>query len=223
MNSTTDVDPAQPVDKIGRAQRWDRVFEVISVIMLGVVAVATAWSGYQAARWGGEQSTLYSRAGALRTESVRASNEALIGIVIDSSLFTQWINAQVAENQDLAEYYAAGFQEEFKAAFDAWLATDPFSNPGEYSSPFAMVEYTLTSMSEASALEQEAARTFEQGQAANEQADAYVLTTVILASVLFFVGIASGFDWLPVQISVTVIGFTLLVWGLSNLAAYPII
>jgi hypothetical protein len=34
--------------------------------MLGVVAVATAWSGYQATRWAGEQSTLYAQASAMK-------------------------------------------------------------------------------------------------------------------------------------------------------------
>ena len=44
-----------------------------------------------------------------------------------------------------------------------------------------------------------------------------------LASVLFFAGIASGFDWIPAQIAIIIIGFILLAWGLYNLATYPII
>ena len=206
-----------------RAQQQDRVIEVVTAIMLGIVAIATAWSGYQAARWGGEQSTFYSRAGALRTESVRANNETLIAIVVDANLFFQWVNAQADGDQDLVDFYSAGFRNEFKPAFDAWLATDPFNSPVAPGSPFAMPEYTVASWNESSSLEQEAGRAFEQGQAANEQADAYVLTTVILASVLFFVGIASGFDWFPVQVAVVIIGFFLLVWGLYRMATYPII
>ncbi len=206
-----------------RAQQKDRVIEVIATIMLGIVAVATAWSGYQAARWGGVQSTLFSQAGALRTEAVRTNNETLIAIVVDANLFFQWVNARADTNQELADFYSAGFRNEFKTAFDAWLATDPFNSPDAAGSPFAMPEYTVASMNESSALVQEAGKVFEQGQAANLQADDYVLTTVILASVLFFVGIASGFDWFPVQVAVVVIGFVLLVWGVSRLATYPVV
>lgn len=195
---------------------------MIAAVMLGVVAVATAWSGYQAARWGGEQSTLYSQAGALRTESVRANNEALVAIVVDANLFFQWINAAADDQDELAQYYRSGFRDEFSPAFDAWLATDPFNSAEASTSPFGMSEYVVASRSEASALEQEARQTFEQGQAANQQADDYVLTTVILASVLFFVGIASGFDWLPVQATVIAIGLVTLVWGLYNLSIYPV-
>src|SRR6266516_241778 len=54
-------------------QRTDRWFQVVTAIMLGVVAVATAWSVYQATRWAGEQSTLYARASALRVEATRDS------------------------------------------------------------------------------------------------------------------------------------------------------
>ena len=49
-------------------ERW---LEVIAAIMLGVVAVATAWSGYQGARWGGVQTIKYSQATAKRVESSR--------------------------------------------------------------------------------------------------------------------------------------------------------
>src|SRR6516162_6264462 len=55
-----------------RQQRTDRWFQIVTAIMLGVVALATAWSGYQATRWAGEQSTLYAEASALRVESTRA-------------------------------------------------------------------------------------------------------------------------------------------------------
>ena len=133
------------------------------------------------------------------------------------------INSQAEDRQDLAEFYSTRFRPEFRPAFDAWLATDPQCNVEAPSSPFAMPEYKVSSLVESDALEEEAAQTFEQGQVANERADAYVLKAVLLASVLFFAGIASGFDWIPVQIGVIVVGTILLAWGLYNLATYPIL
>ena len=212
-----------PPEGISRAERTDRILEVIVAIMMGIVAVATAWSGYQAARWGGEQSKLYSQAGALRTESVRASNQAFSAIQLDVSLFTQWVNATAQDRQDLADFYRARFRPEFTPAFEAWLAKDPINNEEAPASPFFMPEYVVSSSVEADSLETEAAETFQRGEIANEQGDAYVLTAVLLASVLFFAGIASGFDWPPVQIAVISVGFILLIWGLYNLASYPVL
>jgi hypothetical protein len=131
---TADSSSADAV-KTDWADRWS---EIISAIILGIVTIATAWSGYQAARWGGVQSTLYSRAGALRTESTRASTQAGQLMQIDIGLFTNWINAYASDNRPLTDFYEKRFRQEFKPAFEAWLATDPANNPDAPASPFAM-------------------------------------------------------------------------------------
>jgi hypothetical protein len=47
--------------QITRQERSERWFEMATGTVLAVVAVATAWSGYQAARWGGVLSERYSQ------------------------------------------------------------------------------------------------------------------------------------------------------------------
>ena len=42
--------------------RWEEVIEILEVVVLALAAIATAWSGYQAARGDGQQSVLYSDA-----------------------------------------------------------------------------------------------------------------------------------------------------------------
>jgi hypothetical protein len=215
----------QPTNRtsLTREERLDRWTEIVLAIMLGLVTVATAWSGYQSARWGGVQSTLYSQAGALRTESTRASTQAGQLSQIDIGLFADWINAYAQDNQPLADFYRARFRDEFKPAFEAWLATDPVNNPDAPPSPFAMPEYQVSVAVEADRLEEEASRTFDEGRAANQQSDDYILNAVILASVLFLSGIASRFDWLPVRIAIVVAALALLAIGVFNLLTYPIV
>ena len=41
-----------------RKRRWEALVEVVEVIVLAIVAVATSWTGYPAARWDGQQSLL---------------------------------------------------------------------------------------------------------------------------------------------------------------------
>lgn len=43
-------------------RRWEGVFEILEVLVLVVAAIATAWTGYQAARGDGAQAVLYGRA-----------------------------------------------------------------------------------------------------------------------------------------------------------------
>ena len=66
----------QHIRLLHRQKRTERRFRVITAIMLSIVAVATAWSGYQAARWGGLQSTKYAQASVLRVDLTRHSTLA---------------------------------------------------------------------------------------------------------------------------------------------------
>lgn len=210
------------IDLPSRWDRWEPVAEVIATIVLAFATLATAWSGYQAARWGGVQSTSYSQAGALRTESTRASTEAGQLAQIDIGMFMNAINAFAAGDEDLVNFYRERLRDEFKPAVEAWLATDPANNPNAPSSPFAMPEYQLSKAQEAERLQKEAEETFAKGAAANQQSDDYILNTVILAGVLFLAGIASRFKAMAARWVIIIFSLVILVFGLYNILTYPI-
>lgn len=221
-NGAERVENAEPADTPSRGELIDRWIELLLAVMLGFVTLATAWSGYQSARWGGTQSILFSQAGALRTESMRASTQGGQETQIDVAIFSNWINAYAGENEALVTFYQERFRDEFKPAFEAWLATDPANNPNAPSSPFQMPEYRLAKLEEAAQLELDAEEKFEEGRVANQQSDDYILNAVILASVLFLSGIVTRFDWLPVRVVIIIAALVLLGVGLYNIAVYPI-
>jgi hypothetical protein len=190
--------------------------------LLSVVTLATSWSGYQASRWGGLQALLYSQASALRVESTRDANAAGQLRTIDVVLFGNWLGAYAEGQEELAEFYAKRFRPEFIPAFDAWLASKPQANPAAAPSPFALPEYTLALEQKALQLDEEAAVTFVRGQEASQQSDNYVLNAVLLASVLFFGGIAQRFAVLPIRATIVALATVMCVIGLYNLATYPI-
>ena len=210
------------IDLPTRWDRWEPLAELIATIVLAFATLATAWSGYQSARWGGEQSAKYSQAGALRTESTRASTQAGQLTQIDIGLFTNWINAFAADDQQLANFYEERFRPEFKPAFEAWLATDPRNNPDAPKSPFTMPEYSVSAAQEAERLEQEASKTYDEGSVANEIGDKYILNTVILASVLFLAGLQSRMKSVPARMFIVILSLLILVFGLVNIVTYPI-
>jgi len=210
------------IDLPSRWDRWEPLAEVIATLILALATLATAWSGYQSARWGGEQSTKFSQAGALRTESVRASTTAGQISQVDIGLFTNWVNAFAVDNQILADFYVDRFRPEFAVAFEAWLATDPRNNPEAPKSPFSMPEYTVSQAQEADRLEQEASKTFAEGGAANQTSDNYILNTVILASVLFLAGVQTRIKSVPARMIIVILALLILALGLVNIASYPI-
>ena len=200
--SQVPAETAAPTPKrMTRQKLIERWLEVVAAIMLGVVAVATAWSGYQGARWGGVQTIKYSQATAKRVESTRAGTLAGQDRLFDVSLFNEWLDATYNDETKLANAYEKRFRSEFRPAFKAWLATDPFNNPNAPPGPLYMPEY-LDSLNEQSAqLEAEAAAVFEEGKAAYQQSTAYLLNTVFLATVLLFITISQRFEWTPIKLS----------------------
>jgi hypothetical protein len=214
------VQQKQPLTRQQRIERW---FEVVTAIMLGIVAVSTAWSGYQAARWGGMQTTEYAQASALRVDSTRDSTLAGQLMLYDVIMVNNWINAYTQGNTKLANIYQRRFRPEFRPAFDAWLALDPFNNPNAPPGPLFMPQYKVSLEDQANQLEAQAAKTFKEGQEANQQSDNYVLNTVFLATVLFLTAIADRFEWNAVRAMLLVLAFGLLLFGLYHLAVYPII
>src|SRR3989454_1899969 len=217
---TSTVQQKQPLTRQQRIERW---FEVVTAIMLGVVAVATAWSGYQATRWAGEQSTLYAQASALRVESTRDSTLAGQYKLFDSIIVNNWINAYTQGNTKLATIYQKRFRPELQVAFAAWLATNPFTNPNAPPGPLFMPQYKVSQDALANQLDAEAAKTFDKGQAAKEQGDAYVLNTVFLATVLFLTAIAENFTWNRIRAVILSVALVMLLFGLYHLVTYPII
>jgi len=48
------------------SERRFEAIEIIEAVILALVAVATAWSGYQAAQWAGKRAERYAKASRLR-------------------------------------------------------------------------------------------------------------------------------------------------------------
>ena len=88
----------QPADNEGRA--FDRI-EIVEVAVLALVAIATAWSGYQATQWGGSQALLYGQASTTRFAADAASTRGGQFLVADSSMFTAWLQARATGDTQL--------------------------------------------------------------------------------------------------------------------------
>jgi hypothetical protein len=160
----------------------------------------------------------------MRVTSTRDSTLAGQASLYDVDLFNQWLNASSHGETKLAGIYERRFRPEFRPAFEAWLATDPFHNPNASAGPFFLPQDKKVSLAQkGDQLETEAAKAFDEGQAANQDSDDYVLNTVFLAMVLLFVALAERFKWLAVKSVILLVALGLLLLGLYHLATYPII
>src|SRR3954466_1646666 len=132
---------AEPREHRARVSRGERGYELAAVLLLSLTTLATAWSGYQAARWSGEQSQHYARASATRIKAQQQSTAAGQLRIDDLLYFNGWLDAREAGNRDLAAIYRRRFRPEFVPAFNAWIAQRPFTHPDAVPGPTYMPQY----------------------------------------------------------------------------------
>jgi hypothetical protein len=194
--------------------------DVIFVLILLVATLSTAFCVYQATRWNGFQAIDFGDASKYRTESVRASTTANTQIIIDVQLFTSWVDAVSKGELIQAKFIRDRFRDEFKPAFEAWLATATATNPIPPGSPFDLPEYTLAEYNESVRLEEKATAAFNDGKEANSNGDLYISNTVLFAIVLFFCGIYSRWDSIRIRkgiLILTLIVFSFALYSLGSL------
>ena len=134
----------------GRQVNW---VELLATLLLAVAAVDGV--EHLPGGWRGEQVAETAKATAARIESSEAATQAGQPTQIDIATFTQWVDATVAGNAELAGFYEQRFREEFQTAFDAWQATQPLTNPD---APLTLCarEYKLADADRAARLNREA-------------------------------------------------------------------
>lgn len=199
----------------------DRLLSISEAILLSVVALIAAWSGYSAAKWSTESRVGLAEASTLRTKASRADLQAMELRNFDASTFNAWFAAYTAKNQEAMALAERRFRPAFRVAFDAWRASKPETNPNAPRGPTYVAQYKQPGLARARRLDDEADHAFAKGAFAGETADKYVRTTVFLATVLFLVGISTHFPLRGVRYGLIALSCVLLVVSLVQLAQLP--
>ena len=203
-------EPHQPAASAA-ANRHSRLVQIGEALLLSLVTIAAAWSGYAAAKWGTESRLELAQAATLRNLATRADLAALSTRNFDSSTFTAWFTAFTLDDPQKQAVAERRFRPEFKVAFDAWMATDPFRNPRAPPGPTYMPQYRLADQAKAEALDREAVAASAAGDHAAVVGDDYIRITVFLAAVLFLVGIGSTFKLHTIRYALITVGAVLLI------------
>ena len=203
------------------SQRRDWV-EVAATILLAFAAVATAWSSYQATRWNGEQAKTSGRVNKTRIEAARAADLANAQKQVDVATFMQWVDSYARGEAKLMKFYRARFREEFKPAFNAWVATKPLQTAGAPRTPFAMPQYRLAAEDDAARLDQNAEELSAQVRRNIQRASNYVLGVVLFAVALFFAGMSTKLTTPGLRKAMLVVGYVIFLGTVVWIATSPV-
>jgi hypothetical protein len=195
--------------------------EIAEALVLAIVAVATAWSGYQAARWTGYQSERYGEANRLRVEAELAATTANQERLYIASTVVEWLKAEAEGQRELSMIFERRILPEFRPAFEAWKRTDPIHNPNAPVGPQLMAEYRNSKSEVAEKLNHQASDVFEKGNEARERSDAYVRVTVILATVLLLIAVSQRFKVPAVRIGMLAFATLLLCFPMYLIIRLP--
>jgi hypothetical protein len=198
-----------------------RLLETIEAIVLAIIAVTTAWSGYQAALWTGHQAELYGVASKMRVQAEGAATTANQERLYNASTVAEWLKAEAQGQIKLADIFERRFLPEFQPAFEAWKKTDPLNNPNAPVGPQQMPEYHSAKTDEASKLNDQATETFEQGNVARQHSDEYVRVTVTLATLLLLISVAQRFKTHAVRLAIAVVVVLLLCMPVYRVLRLP--
>jgi hypothetical protein len=203
------------------ARSHDRTLSVIEAVMLAVVALLAAYTGYASAKWNTESSVRLAQASAARTEANRAALNAQNLRNFDSTTFNTWFTAYVAGNTTSETVAERRFRPPFKVAFDAWLATDPFTNAKAPPGPTYMRQYKQPELAASTALDKKASDEYTLGVEAGSNADNYIRDTIYLATILFLIGISGHFRFLRIRISLVVLSGLMMIVAIFTIATAP--
>lgn len=209
-----DHDAAEPA-------RRDRVVSIVEAALLSIVALLAAWSGYSAAKWGTESSLSLAKASAARSKASLAEVQAIQIRTLDSVSFNAAETAYAAGNTKLFALALRRLRPGYRPAVQAWLATHPLKNPNAPPDPSYMTQYVIPQAAQARTFSAQSNAHFSEGAAAAATADKYVRLTVLLAAVLFLVGIGSRFPMSQGRYVLAGIAGVLLVVSVAQLAALP--
>jgi hypothetical protein len=199
----------------------DRWLSIVEALLLSLVAVLAAYSGYAAAKWGTESSVRLAKASAARTNANRADIEGIVTRTLDSASFNAWFAAFTAGNANAERLAANRMRPGYRVAFNAWLATDPAHNLKAPPGPAYMPQYVIPQEAAAKAYDTQANVAFAEGSAAGATGDKYIRDTVFLATVLFLVGISGHFRVRQARLGLIGVGVLLLIFAVVQLLGLP--
>ena len=201
-----------------RRAQW---IEMVEALVLAIVAVATAWSGYQASKWDALSAQHYNLAS--RTTVLSQEKATLAGQdrLYDITTFNAWVEARISGKDKLVAFYQLRFRPEYAVAFAAWWKLDPLNNPSPHPGPIFMPEYVNANAQESAKLAEEARGYFEKAVTMRENGDQYVKITVFLATVLLLTALSQRFEIFGPRVAVVAVAFVLLVVSAYWILTFP--
>ena len=194
--------------------------QIASAALLGLATIASAYCGYEAARWNGEQVQELMAANDGQFESMRRSTAADGQRLVDVSIFSNLEQSRLHRDDAMVAFLHGHMRPELKAAYDSWSREEE-AGPQSAETPFDRPEYRLENAEAAERLRTGALAASARASYANGQSDLFVAHSVVVALALFFLSMTTQFSSRGVRRVNLILGALLLAGTLISIARLP--
>lgn len=204
-----------------RAERDDRRLELLTVILLGLAAMATAWAAFQASAFDGKVVEGFTDANLTLSDANAYYSEGDQTYIGDQMLFLEYERALNEEDEEYALFIKDSLmRDELIAAIEWWEEPENFQ---AYYSPFVEENpnYVISSYTEAEALVEDTDVSYDEAKDAAGNGDTYNLIAVLLAASLFALGIAGSIRAMPVRLALILGGATIFLVSTAWMLTLP--
>jgi hypothetical protein len=198
-----------------------RIIEIVTVALLALATVGSAWSAFQVSRWNGVETDEARNSAAFRIDASREYSLATQIVAYDAAAVGQFGQAIAAGNEELQEFLRQTIiRPGFEPILAQWRAeVDAGTEPTNL---LENEDYLETLFAESESLDNEALAATERSEDAGDVADDYIRLTLFFASALFFAGITASFNSRFAKILLlSAAGLTIAVAG-ALLSSYPV-
>ncbi len=173
-------------------RRTGRVIETVTVLLLGLATVGSAWSAFQVSRWNGVETDEARASAGYRIDASREYALATQIVAFDAASISQYAQAVASDNVPLQTFLRQTLvRPGFLPILESWeqeiaaggVPTNLLQDQDYLEGLFAGSEASDAQALEASVRSEEAGNT----------ADDYIRLTLFFASALFFAGITGSF------------------------------
>ncbi|HLO41434.1 MAG TPA: hypothetical protein VK176_10455 [Phycisphaerales bacterium] len=195
--------------------------QVLTAIVLSLATLASTWCGYQASCWSSVQSSMQSEADTAERQS---AENTLAGLQIrtqDGMVVLEYWRAMRSRDSQEAQTLLLHMRPELRKALEASVAAGILTNPA-VPGPLQQPEYVLEAETDAKA-DRESARGYQaQANIADKVSSEYILLTLMLASTLFFGGIATTFQRPAIRRTLALIALLVFTLAMVRMGPLPI-
>ena len=149
--------------------RHDRLVTIAEAVLLSVVALLAAWSGYSAAKWGTESSLSLAKASSARSKASLAEIQATQIRTLDSVSFNAAETAYLSHDAKLFALSLRRMRPGYLPAVRAWLALHPLTNPKAPPDPSYMPQYVIPQDAQARTYNAQANAAFTDGEVSRRE------------------------------------------------------